>query len=436
MLCTFCGTENRPEYKFCGTCGVRMERRQVERRTHQAGSTKCAGCGHVNEPGMKFCGMCGTRIERRTEERRGSSDASRAAAIANAQLPPPDVKRKPSTQVVAVAEKADETPVALPRRDEPAIFRNEPPRGGAVRAESLARDVRPEQAVRQEQGNGGRISGPSFLGLNSQPENNSDVEYLLEDQPTGGGLRKVLLLVVLAAILGLLFMQWRSSFKASPKPPTPAKSDPSTPANAPQGNNQPSDPVGPAVTDAPKTAASGTNAGTTGTASDVKPPASEAKPPASEPDPPKTEPTALETTTPSPLARSSDEGTTSAKPTTEKSLPDADRKVAEEARIPDYKPSAALVRAQQYIRGTGGVQQNCEQGMLYLRAATDKSDPGAAIQMAALYSSGLCVKQDRVMAYRWFNSAHELQPANMWIQKNMDQLWAQMSSQERRLAGY
>ena len=136
------------------------------------------------------------------------------------------------------------------------------------------------------------------------------------------------------------------------------------------------------------------------------------------------------------MARSSDEGTTSAKPTTEKALPDADRKVAEEARIPDYKPSAALVRAQQYIRGTGGVQQNCEQGMLYLRAATDKSDPGAAIQMAALYSSGLCVKQDRVMAYRWFNSAHELQPANMWIQKNMDQLWAQMSSQERRLAGY
>ncbi len=82
------------------------------------------------------------------------------------------------------------------------------------------------------------------------------------------------------------------------------------------------------------------------------------------------------------------------------------------------------------------MQQNCEQGMLYLHAAAEKNDPGAAIQMAALYSSGHCVKQDRVMAYRWFNSAHELEPANIWIQKNMDQLWAQMSSQERRLAGY
>ena len=181
-------------------------------------------------------------------------------------------------------------------------------------------------------------------------------------------------------------------------------------------------PVVPAVTEAPKTTANGANTAGAGAAAELQAP--------------KTEPTALETTSPSPLATSSDGGTTSAKPSAEKVLPNADTKGAEEARIPDYKPSAALVRAQQYIRGTGGVQQNCEQGMLYLRAATDKSDPGAAIQMAALYSSGLCVKQDRVMAYRWFNSAHELQPANMWIQKNMDQLWAQMSSQERRLAGY
>ena len=230
MLCTFCGTENRPEYKFCGSCGVRMERRQVERRSRQSGSAKCSGCGHVNEPGMKFCGMCGTRVDRRMEERRGMSDASRAAAIANAQLPSPEAKGRSTTQVAAPPSRSDEAPVALPRRGEPAIFRNDPPRNEAVRAESVS-----SEAIRNESGNGGRISGPSFLGLNSQPDNNGDVEYLLEDEPTGGGLRKFLLLVILAAILGLLFVQWRSSFKASPKPPAPAKSDPSTPATAPQG---------------------------------------------------------------------------------------------------------------------------------------------------------------------------------------------------------
>src|SRR6185312_2226126 len=145
MLCTFCGTENRPEYKFCGSCGVRIDRRHAERRTHPAGSTKCAGCGHMNEPGMKFCGMCGTRIDRRMEERRGSGDASRAAAIANAQLPTPEIKGRATTQVAAPPDPSAEAPVALPRRGEPAIFRNEP-----VRAESVSRET-----IRQESGNSG-----------------------------------------------------------------------------------------------------------------------------------------------------------------------------------------------------------------------------------------------------------------------------------------
>ena len=419
MLCTFCGTENRPEYKFCGTCGVRLERRQAERRAQKSGtSVKCAQCGHVNEPGMKFCGMCGTRVDRRLEDRRTTSDEARAAAIANAQLPSPDVRGRRTTQVVARPEPADEVPAALPRRGESAIFRNEPVRNEPPHKEPAQREV-----ARSESGNGGRISGPSFLGLGSQQESNGEVEYLLEDEPTGGGLRKLILLVILAAILGLVFVQWRSSFKANPKP-APTKTEPSTPATAPQGSNQPQEPAGSSSSpESPKVAAAGAKELSSGAASESKAP--------------KTEPTALETTSPVPSTPSAEEDTVSAKsPSADKALPDSDGKGAEEARIPDYKPSAALVRAQQYIRGTGGVPQNCEQGLLYLKAATDKSDPGADIQMAALYSSGICVKQDRVMAYRWFNSAHELQPANVWIQRNMDQLWAQMSSQERRLAGY
>jgi hypothetical protein len=401
MLCTFCGTENRPEYKFCGSCGVRLERRQLERRKDKSGaSTKCESCGHVNEPGMKFCGMCGTRIERRMAERRGASDETRAAAIANAQLPSPVVSARRPARAATAVEEAE--PVALPRRGEPAIFRDESGR---------------KEAVRSESDNGGHISGPSFLGLNAQPGSNGDVEYLLEDEPSGGGLRKLILLLIIAAIAGLLFVQWRSSFKANPKP-APTKVEPSTPAPGPQGSNAPQSPG--AEADAAKTAAGGIASVSDAAA-------------ATEANVPKAQPTALETESTSPNAITDD--TTDKKPPTDQVLPNADAKAPDDAKLPDYKPSPALLRAQQYIRGKG-VAQNCEQGLLYLKAATDKSDPGAAIQMAALYSSGLCVKQDRVMAYRWFNSAHELQPANMWIQKNMDQLWTQMSSQERRLAGY
>src|SRR6476620_1153889 len=161
MLCTFCGTENRSEYKFCGTCGVRLERRQAERRTRQGGvSMQCTGCGHLNEPGLKFCGMCGTRIERRVQERRGGADEPRAAAIANAQLPSPDVVGRARATVAAPSPPAEEVPVVSSRKGEPGIFRDEPK-------------------------NGTHISGPSFLGLNSQPE--GDGEYQLEDEPSRGG---------------------------------------------------------------------------------------------------------------------------------------------------------------------------------------------------------------------------------------------------------
>lgn len=415
MQCAFCGTENRPEYKFCGMCGVKLERRQAERRVQTGVSVKCDSCGHMNEPGLKFCGMCGTRIERRLQERRGAEgEQGRAAAIANAQLPRPDVARKPPPRTAVVAP-----PVDLPdpgvRRSEPAIFHDE----------SADTANRPH------------ISGPSFLGLNSQPEEGSG-EYLLEDEPSRGGLRKLILLLIIAAIVGLAFIQWKSGFKASPKP-APAQTEPS-PATAPQGNNQP--PV-PTSTDPEVKDADAKDSGGVGMAASDEVKAAADRPIAAVPANTKRkadDPAANSdgANADSKDADSKDPDTKDAdskKPPESDSKPVPSAKAVDDSRIPDHKPSAALVRAQQFLQGRG-VTQNCEQGMLYLRAATEKNDPEAAIQMAALYSSGLCVKQDRVMAYRWFNSAHELEPANTWIQRNMDQLWAQMTSQERRLAGY
>jgi hypothetical protein len=435
MLCTFCGTENRPDHKFCGICGVRLERRQADRRSHQGGvSTKCTGCGYVNDPGLKFCGMCGTRVERRLQDRRGNADGPRAAAIANAQLPSPEARGRSTTQVVDSQEPLNsDDSVALPRRGEPAIFRDEPRNNEARNIEraSTLRNSEPRHNT--------NISGPSFLGLNAQPA--GDGEYLLEDQPSGGGLRKLLLLVILAAILGLVFVQWRSSFKANPKP-APAKTDPSSaPSPVPQGNNQPQGPATGQPADDAKSASADVNANAAVADPDQSQDQQGKGQQAKDQRDAKTQKTETATL-------SNENAGSSIETAAAAELPDGkkttgsepaqlatDVKPPEEARIPDYKPSAALLRAQQYLRGHG-VQQSCEQGLLYLHAATDKNDPGAAIQMAALYSAGLCVKQDRVMAYRWFNSAHELQPGNMYIQKNMDQLWAQMTSQERRLAGY
>jgi hypothetical protein len=462
MQCAFCGTENRPEHKFCGMCGVKLERRQAERRVRPSGvSLKCPSCAHLNESGLKYCGMCGTRVERRMQERRGAVGPElRAGAVANAQLPTPEGAARAKPLRGAVPTPAADLPVPGARRGDPAIFHDESasrsaklgPQAKGTRTDgshandSPAADSRiVDSHINDSQINSSRavnkqdikdahsqvihsqISGPSFLGLGSQPEGGG--EYLLEDEPSRGGLRKLVLLVILAAIIGLVFVQWRSNFRANPKP-APAKAEPASPPGA-QSNSQP---AAPASADQPAQAATVKDASQKDAASKE-----DGKSSASAPDGAK--PQAESTIVPNANAAATEPASADDKADDKKvadsasTKPSPDPKAPEDARLSDRKPSAALLRAQQYLQGRG-VPQNCEQGMIYLRAAAEKNDPGAAIQMAALYSSGHCVKQDRVMAYRWFNSAHELEPANTWIQRNMDQLWAQMTSQERHLAGY
>ncbi len=50
MVCTSCGTENRPGRKFCSQCGTTL-------------SVACASCGAANEPEDRFCGECGAVLE-------------------------------------------------------------------------------------------------------------------------------------------------------------------------------------------------------------------------------------------------------------------------------------------------------------------------------------------------------------------------------------
>ena len=413
MLCTFCGTENRPENKFCGMCGVRMDRRQVERRGLQnIAALKCPSCGHVNEAGHKFCGMCGARTDRRTitDRRPAPANGPRAAAIANAQLPGPETaanQAQASPTRVAPATAVVAAPAA-PAAEDPThpevtavIFKEEP-----------AALVPPPIP---------RVSGPSFLGLGDDA--NSDSSYLLEDERASRGiLRKLVLIAILAAIAGLVFAGWRSgTFKAFPKFPKASPAEPTTqpsPRSATEGLPGDASPSPSPV--AVSTDSASASSDSTSPASAVASPTTDAN------DTPK-------------------EMTLAAKPSSEaqenslKAGENGAAAPAAKAQASDppavtRKPSPALLKAQQYLQGRG-VRQSCEQGMIYLRAATRQNDPAAAVQMGALYASGHCVSQDRVMAYRWFNSAHELDPSNQWIQKDMAQLWANMTPQERQKAG-
>jgi len=347
-----------------------LERRQAERRKAQNGvSLKCPSCGHLNEPGHRFCGLCGTRVERRSAERRNGAAEERAAAIANAQLPTPDVPtplEPPPSRTAVLVEPSHS-------RQSAGIFRSEP--AGTP-----------------------TIGGPSFLGLNDDSPNQG--QYLLDDEESSGGvLRKLVLIAILGAIGGLVFIQWRSGFWASPKTPEPPRVS-SAPVTTPAAKPAPSG----APKESPEQAGMQGSASAPGNASATIPPADTS-------------------------ARVEEED--GSKPT------DSSKKPQSTEAVPSTrKPSAALLRAQDYLQGRGGVQQNCEQALSYLRVAAQGNEPAAAMQMGALYATGHCVQRDPVMAYRWLNSAHELEPENAEIQANIDRLWGQMTAQERRQAGH
>lgn len=398
MLCTFCGTENGPDNKFCGMCGVRLERRKAERRGRHD-NMKCQSCGHTNEQGQKYCGMCGSRVDRRALERRGAALVQpRATAIANAQLPTPEAPGRSSeagpAAVAAVAPKESAGPPVGEVSPQPgtpaAIFRDQPSRT--------------------------TIGGHSFLGLSDESEDEG--QYLLEDEASSGGvLRKLVLVAILAAIGGLIFVGWRSGFLANSKLLQSVRPQPAA-SPSPQSTDQESAPLAdtsqknPATKAAPDQAAAATPSN------------------AEEPDATSGKAASAGGIAGKPVDTSAEKPA----PSTEKPLP-ARTKASEEIPAGPRKPSAMLVQAQNYLQGKGGVKQNCEQGLIYLRAATEKNEPAADVQMGALYASGHCVPQDRVTAYRWFNSAHELDPTNPWIQTNLDQLWAQMTPQEQQRAG-
>jgi hypothetical protein len=377
--------------------------------------------------------MCGTRIERRVKERRGSGiqaqvaageSQGRAVAQANAQLPSPDLGAAspdwPRTRAAA------STPAVLNQMER----------------------AQPPAAVHREQ-RSSTIGGPSFLGLSSDPQ--GDGEYLLEDESSGSGLRRLVLLVVLLAIAGLIFVQWRASYHANPKSLEPPKPQPAT-VPRPQGMNGPS----PANAKTTENAKNGTPAGSdakTDPEAKTKDDATGIQPgtPAGTKDArPSDGETKIATAAEGVAAQSGKEERqvaltsrhTKAKADDEVQDSSANEEASDQGQKGSdqkrsggsagrEKPSIALVKAQRYLQGRG-VRQNCEQGMMYLKAATQQNDPSAAVQMAALYASGHCVQQDRVKAYQWFSSAYSQEPDNQWIAKNMNQLWGQMTPQQRR----
>jgi hypothetical protein len=96
-------------------------------------------------------------------------------------------------------------------------------------------------------------------------------------------------------------------------------------------------------------------------------------------------------------------------------------------------PAAPVRLAAMYVKGEG-VPRSCEQAIVLLKTAAEKENAVARNQLASMYGSGVCVPRNRVEAYRWASSALAANPDSEWAQQRRDQLWQQMTPEERALA--
>jgi TPR repeat protein len=51
-----------------------------------------------------------------------------------------------------------------------------------------------------------------------------------------------------------------------------------------------------------------------------------------------------------------------------------------------------------------------------------------------MYATGHCVPKDLPNAYRWFALASHDNTDNLWVQRNLEMIWREMTPQERQLA--
>jgi Sel1 repeat len=374
---------------------------------------RCPRCGNENPSQNRFCGMCGSTL------------------LAAPEAPATQPQRVVTATSAAPAKEAPVTRAQV----------SEPPRPVSVPDDSPS------------------ISGPSFLGLNDPPSRkrgnlsvdsgdgrSRNLDYLLEEEDhhkSSGAAKFFLILVALALAGGLGYLRWKHQGFGSlihTQKPT-ATSEPSSDANSssPTPSSQPPAAAQPATQPAPGSTPPASNAATplaSGNASPAATPATSApvdtaKPtdnaasaPITTDKPPEASSTAVAPKQPpAPSSDAMDE----AKPAPAHPAP-------KPAATKPVAPTDPVAEAQKYLYGRGGVSQDCDRGMRYLKPAANQGNAKAMIEMGALYSAGLCTPHDLPTAYRWFAIALRKDPGNQDVQADLQKLWGEMTQPERQLA--
>jgi hypothetical protein len=264
----------------------------------------------------------------------------------------------------------------------------------------------------------GPITGPSFLGLSDpEPQENSDLAYLYEDEGSPGRARFWIAALVVVAFVGFITYEWRLNPEWQNSIVARAQQLWQRPKSGPAARPPASPAAGSSTQPLANSPADGTAGSTQGPG-----PQQEA---------------AINTAGQSGNQSANDKAVgknigdaSSAEPVI------ADEKKTDatmhEAPSPAVNHEDALVtKAEQYLYGRGGTPKNCDQALVYLRAAADNGNAAARSKLGGLYATGNCVPLDRARAYNWFTRARQSGDRNIWIERNMSMLWNEMTPEER-----
>ncbi|HZQ68869.1 MAG TPA: zinc-ribbon domain-containing protein [Terriglobales bacterium] len=345
---------------------------------------RCPECGYDNRDNYRFCGMCG-------------------ASLRPAPVPPRKVVGREQSTVVT------ETPPPAPKAPAPPPAETSP------------------------------VSGPSFLGLADSPAR-SDVQYLLEDEESHSGGKRMLLAFLLLVIAGgLVYWRWsRDGF-----PWSGASS--SHPAQAPVFSGAHNAPA-PAQPLPPPT-----NETSSSAEPPVKPSSDEAHMTRSDDVPLKAE----NSSPVKPVENKTEQDLASVTPNPEKEPDVTPAEKADATPPPKSPPPAKPVRSaatkpvpaspqpsgdeqlvsegEKYLYGNG-VPASCDRAEKNLRTAAGHGNARALSMIGTMYATGHCLDRNLPNAYRSFARALHLEPNNDRIQRDLEVLWRQMTPEERQAA--
>ncbi|MBS1852463.1 MAG: SEL1-like repeat protein [Acidobacteria bacterium] len=245
------------------------------------------------------------------------------------------------------------------------------------------------------------VSGPSFLGLDSDPQR--DASYLLEEEPeVRHGHGKMLFALLLLALAGvLLTLHWRRDGYPWESP----------------AERQARQNAGKPVAAAPDASQLPVNSTTPPQMS----PLAAAPPGSAEPSTPEN-PAEQK---PAPLEPVAETKTITHKVTEPAAIQPAVTSADSEEQL--------VAMGQKYLNGDG-VPQDCGKAQKNLLTAGFRSNVKAQSLLGTMYATGRCVPRDLPTAYRWFARALHEEPENTRVASDLDALWRQMSPAEKKAA--